>query len=99
MDTYPLGTSTVDEAFILETVRLSPTRPLSRSFWQGGEDKEHTGELTSQDRVLLVLSWPDNVKWSHLDSEFHALQDTLLKWLERQDGMCTLPHIHTAING
>lgn len=87
MDTYSLGTSTVDEPFILEIVRLFPTRPLSRSFWKGGEDKEHAGELLSQERVLGMLSGSDDGKWSHLDSEFQAFQDTLLKWLERHGGM------------
>lgn len=57
------GPSTVGEAFILETVGSSPTQPLSRSFWQGGEDKEHTGELIFQDRVLWVLSASGNIKW------------------------------------
>lgn len=49
------------EAVTVEIVRLSPTQPLSRSFWKRGEDQEHTGELISQDR-MGVLSVLANVK-------------------------------------
>lgn len=40
---------------------LSKTEPLSRSFWQGGEDQAHMGEFISQDRTLCVHSVLDTL--------------------------------------